>query len=155
MVKEYQERLYDTAAKAYRELNADSGKAAAALSEWKNRMRRDWPQIRIRDVQLDHPDRTRIQVGDKLALRATVDLGGIDPSEVSVQAYYGENRENAIVQPTILALNQFEKTDRAGSYLYKGVIPSQESGAFGFSVRVVPTHPNLTQEHELRLITWA
>ena len=155
MVKEYQERLYDTAAHAYRELSANSGKAAAALSEWKNKMRREWPQIRIRDVQLEHADRTRIQVGDKLSLRATVDLGAVDPNEVSVQAYYGENRENAIVRPTVLVLNQFEKTDRAGSYLYKGVIPSQESGAFGFSVRVVPTHPNMTQEHELRLITWA
>ena len=90
-----------------------------------------------------------------MALSAVVDLGAVDPSEVDVQAYYGENEENAIVQPTILPLTQFEKTDRAGSYLYKGVIPSQESGTFGFSVRVVPTHPHLTQEHELRLITWA
>ena len=42
-----------------------------------------------------------------------------------------------------------------GTYRYRGTIPSKESGAYGFSVRVVPTHPSLSQEHELRLITWA
>jgi hypothetical protein len=35
------------------------------------------------------------------------------------------------------------------------MIPASESGSYGFNVRVIPTHPNLVQEHELRLITWA
>ncbi len=155
MVKEYYERLYVNAARAYRALQANKGKQAVELSEWKNKIRRDWPQIRITDVQLDHTDRLNIQVGDKLAVRATVDLGAIDPSEVNVQAYYGENHENAIAKPTILTMSHVEKTAKAGCYLYRGTIPSSESGAYGFSVRVVPTHPNLNQEHELRLITWA
>ena len=156
MVKEYQERLYDTAAKGYYALNASKGKQAAVLSEWKNRMRRDWAQVRVSDVQIDHRDRSRVQVGDALAVRATVNLGPIDPKEVIVQAYYGENRENAILQPSVLELAKFEAVDgQGGAYLYRGDLPSTESGAFGLSVRVVPTHPNLTQQHELRLITWA
>jgi hypothetical protein len=32
-------------------------------------------------------------------------------------------------------------------------LPATESGTYGFSVRVVPTHPCLMQAHELRLIT--
>ncbi len=155
MVKEYQERLYDTAAKGYHVLNADKGKQASALSDWKNKMRRDWGQIRISDVQIEHTDRTHIQVGDTLPVRARVDLGPTQPGEVIVQAYYGENRENAIEKPTIMELTQFEPVDKNGGYLYRGAIPSNESGAYGLSVRVVPTHPNLTQQHELRLITWA
>ena len=155
MVKEYQERLYDTAAKGYHALNVESGKQAAVLSEWKNRMRRDWQQVHVGDVQLDHSDRSRIQVGDALALSAKVHLGPIDPKEVSVQAYYGENQENAIVQPTIMELTQLQPINGGGTYEYTGKLPSMESGAFGLSVRVVPTHPNLTQGHELRLITWA
>jgi hypothetical protein len=34
-------------------------------------------------------------------------------------------------------------------------VPASESGAYGFSVRVVPIHPNLMQAHELRLIAWS
>lgn len=72
-----------------------------------------------------------------------------------MQVYYGENRENAILQPTIVELKQFEPINGTGAYVYRGELPSEESGAYGLSVRVVPTHPNLTQLHELRLITWA
>ena len=155
MVKEYSERLYEPAAQAYRTLQANSGAEAVELSQWKNKMRRDWPQIRIRDVQLEHPDRVNIQVGDRLDISAQVDLGEVDPGEVRVQAYYGKSQENSILQPAILELTKAEKLEQAGSYCFRGSIPSTESGAFGFSVRVVPTHRNLTQEHELRLITWA
>ena len=145
MVTEYNERLYEPAAKAYHVLNADTGKQAVELSDWKNKMRRDWPQIRIGDVQLDHADRTNIQVGDRVGVQAQVHLGPTTPAEVKVQVYYGENRENSISQPTILELTSVETVDKSGVFLYKGAIPSTESGAFGLSVRVVPTHPNLTR----------
>jgi hypothetical protein len=42
-----------------------------------------------------------------------------------------------------------------GNYLYQGSIPATESGTYGFSVRVLPTHSCLMQAHELRLITWS
>jgi hypothetical protein len=51
-------------------------------------------------------------------------------------------------------LKQAEKIS-PGVYRFAGTIPAKESGSYGLSVRVVPTHPNLFQEHELRLITWA
>ncbi|MBV9128382.1 MAG: alpha-glucan family phosphorylase, partial [Verrucomicrobia bacterium] len=156
MVKEYSERLYESAARRYRELSAEHGAQAVKLSEWKNRMRRDWHQIRISDVQLEAANRLQIHVGDALAVSARVHLGPFDPSEVSVQVYYGEEAENTISQPNVLPLSVVEKPETSGgSYLYRGNVPSRESGAYGFSVRVVPTHPSLTQDHELRLITWA
>ena len=40
-------------------------------------------------------------------------------------------------------------------YHLSGIVPATESGTYGFSVRVVPTHPRLMQAHELRLITWS
>jgi hypothetical protein len=42
-----------------------------------------------------------------------------------------------------------------GTYIYQGSVPATESGTYGFSVRVVPTHLGLMQAHELRLITWS
>jgi starch phosphorylase len=52
-------------------------------------------------------------------------------------------------------LTNVEKGSSHGVYLFTGMIPAAESGSYGFNVRVIPTHPNLLQEHELRLITWA
>ena len=156
MVQEYSERLYERAARRYRELSAEHGAQAVKLSDWKNRMRRDWHQIKITDVQLEAADRRQIHVGDPLTVSARVQLGPFEPGEVSVQVYYGEDHENTIRQPAVLPLSVAAKPGNSDEgYLYRGTIPSKESGAYGFSVRVVPTHPSMTQDHELRLITWA
>jgi glycogen phosphorylase len=59
-----------------------------------------------------------------------------------------------IVNPTTIELAKAEKLG-GGAYRYVGSIPARESGSYGLSVRVLPTHPNLIQPHELRLIAWA
>ena len=55
MVKEYTERLYTPAEQAYEEFARDNCKAAIELSQWKAQMRKDWPQVRIEDVQVATP----------------------------------------------------------------------------------------------------
>jgi hypothetical protein len=44
---------------------------------------------------------------------------------------------------------------RDGWQGYGGRVHVEDSGNFKFNVRVRPSHPSLTQAHELRLITWA
>jgi len=90
-----------------------------------------------------------------LQVSARVHLGAVDPKHVRVEAYHGEADNGAIRNPTATVLNQSSLADGDGNYLYQGSVPATESGTYGFSVRVVPTHPNLMQTHELRLITWS
>ena len=89
-------------------------------------------------------------------------LGPIAPENVTVQAYYGPLINQEITQPSMVDLKLETKVGKvsttpveSGTYIYQGSIPAAESGSYGLSVRVIPTHPNLTQAHELRLITWA
>jgi len=154
MVKEYTERLYAPAAQALGEFQRENCEAATHLSQWKARMRKDWPQVRISDVQVGNKDRQNIFVGESLEVRARVHLGAVDPKHVRVEAYHGEADNDAIKNPTVTILNESSQNGD-GSYIYQGLVPASESGAYGFSVRVVPTHPHLLQTHELRLITWS
>jgi starch phosphorylase len=154
MVKEYATKLYSPAAKVHATLSADGGKSALALAKWKDEIRKSWPQIRIDDVKVENIEGGDIVVGDKVNVRATVHLGPINPDDVAVQAYSGEAINNSIVSPRIDPLKERKKV-QAGVYEYRGVIPAGESGSYGLNVRVIPTHANLIQEHELRLITWA
>jgi len=154
MVKEYAERLYEPAARAKSALVEDGGKKAVELSRWKDAIRKAWPQIHITGVEVKNIAGNKIAVGDSLEVTATVHLGPIDPSFVTVQAYYGEEENNEILAPHMTDLEQ-SKQGEGGRYLYRGSIAATESGSYGLSVRVIPTHPHLTQAHELRLITWA
>src|SRR5437016_4445726 len=154
MVKEYTERLYIPAPRGHREFSQNDCAAASDLSQWKSRMRKDWPQVRIHDVQVGNQDRQNILVGEALQLRAQVHLGDIDPNQVRVEAYHGEAENGGIKNPSVSVLNASGRNGD-GSYLYQGSVPASETGAYGFSVRVVPTHPHLMQSHELRLIAWS
>jgi glycogen phosphorylase len=154
MVSEYTERLYEPAAAAYGVLSADKCKKSVELSQWKANIRRDWAHVSVGEVATHAGNGLNIAVGDKLEVSARVVLGPIAPEFVCVQAYFGESANGRIAQPTTVELKQTEKLS-GGAYRYVGAIPAMESGTYGLSVRVLPTHPNLIQAHELRLITWA
>ena len=154
MVKEYTERIYVPAAEAHREFTKDNGAAATALSQWKSGIRKDWPQVRIDEVQVGNKNRQAIPVGESLEVSARVYLGAVDPQHVRVEAYHGEDNNGTLQQPSVTVMSQSGGAGD-GSYTYRGAVPAKESGAYGFSVRVLPVHPHLQQEHELRLITWS
>jgi starch phosphorylase len=154
MVKEYAERVYVPAEQAQQRLSQSNYDAAVDLSKWKSKMRKDWPQVRIHDVQVGNEDRQNIPVGESLKLQARVQLGAVDPRHVRVEAYHGETENGGVKNPSITILNEAGPSGD-GSYIYQGSVPASESGSYGFSVRVVPTHPNLMQDHELRLISWS
>jgi len=155
MVKEYAERLYMPAAQAHEEFARDHCAAATELSKWKAQMRKDWPQVRLAEVHVGNKDRQNILVGEALQVCAVVHLGAVDPKHVRVEAYHGEAENGSIRNPAVTVLQESSRGDGKGNYIYEGAVPATESGAYGFSVRVVPTHPHLMQTHELRLIAWS
>ena len=108
-------------------------------------------------MQVANKDRQSILVGESLQISARVHLGGVDPRHVRVEAYHGEMDNCDIRNPiaTVLQQSPDQSGTGNGNYIYQGSVPATESGTYGFSVRVVPTHPCLMQAHELRLIAWS
>jgi starch phosphorylase len=155
MVKEYTEQLYIPAAKSYENFSRDRCGAATHLSQWNTQIRKEWSALKVSDVQIGNKDRQSILVGESLQITARVHLGAVDPQHVRVEAYHGEVDNGDIRNPSTTLLNQTGSADGDGNYVYQGAVPASESGTYGFSVRVVPTHPCLMQMHELRLITWS
>src|SRR4051794_10215546 len=154
MVKEYAERLYIPAAQSHSDFSRDECAAAVQLSQWKTNIRKDWAQVKVNDVEVGNQDRQNIPVGESLNLKARVHLGPVDPQHVRVEAYHGESENGGIKNPSVTVLAGAHQNGD-GSYIYQGTVPASESGAYAFSIRVVPTHPHLMQSHELRLITWS
>ena len=160
MVSEYNERLYEPSAAAFAALSANHCANAVALSSWKTEIRAEWPQIRVLDYEIAYqiPDgktaREIFYVGEQMTVNTHVHLGPVKPGNVRVQAYYGPVEKNRITAASFTDLALEKKLD-GGNHLFSGPIPASESGSYGLNVRVIPTHPHLTQDHELRLITWA
>jgi len=153
MVQEYTQNYYAPASHRGAKLSANSFADAKEIAVWKGKMRDAWAQVSVAQIACDHQKPYEILVGEKVGIRAKVALGNIGPENVTVEAYCGEAHDTDLTNPHIVPL-QMQKKDGDGSYWYAGELDACESGAYGFNVRVMPSHGSLTQKHELRLMTW-
>src|SRR4051812_43857207 len=126
MVQEYAERLYIPAARAHEEFSRDNCGAATGLSRWKAKMRKDWPQVSIVDVQVGNTDRQNIQVGEALEISARVHLGAVSPEHVRVEAYHGEADNGGIKKPTVTVLDGSAPAEGEGDYTYSGQVSDRK-----------------------------
>ena len=122
--------------------------------DWKHRVRAQWPQVHITRVEAPPPaEEAPLHVGNRVPVAALVQLGALTPQDVTVQAYYGPlDANHQIAQGTPAPLEW--KSAQDGVQRYEGEILLSESGLQGFSVRVLPAHPDAALPQELPLITW-
>jgi starch phosphorylase len=151
MVREYAERFYLRANKNWERLSADGYRQAIELAGWKENIQRYWDKVRITGAQLE---RREADVGYALKVEVEVQLGALSHDDVIVQIYTGPlDREGNIISG-ITENAKYVGPVRDGLHRYEGHIASDESGLFGYSIRIVPYHLNLTEHYGLEMMRW-
>ncbi|MGH3348620.1 MAG: alpha-glucan family phosphorylase [Nocardioides sp.] len=150
MVRDYVGLLYTPAAITGRKLNTDF-QGAAALAAWKQRVRAGWTGVRVEHVESsgvgDAPE-----IGTQLSVRAFVSLGELAADDVDVQLLHGViSSDDELVDTTIESLSLAESY-QGGRHRFDGSVTLARSGAFGYTVRVVPRHELLASPAELGVI---
>lgn len=156
MVREYCERYYLLASEKRNALSADQWKKAKMIAEWKEHIANQWHQIEI--VKIDAPQTNiEVLVRETYTVNAEIKLGDIDPSEVSVQLYYGPVKKQDDPNNNKIEIMKLvsKKNHNSSVYSYTGAIKSFESGLFGFTIRILPEHPLLIQPFEVGKVYWA
>jgi starch phosphorylase len=154
MVRDYVHQLYRPAAEASRGLAASGYASAKELAQWRAEVLRRWPDVRVVHVEGagigDAP-----QVGSVLELRAVVDLAGLEPGDVTVQAVYGRVDEADELRAPAYAALQDAGVGDDGLRRFEGTVPLERAGSFGYSVRVLPHSASLPGDADLALVTSA
>ncbi|MDB5319457.1 MAG: alpha-glucan phosphorylase, partial [Phycisphaerales bacterium] len=152
MVRDYTEKLYLPAAARGELLSAESLKRSIALSHAKDRLRQKWPGVRI--VGVHTSGNGHFKVGQSMQVEAMVDLGDLDPKDVTVQLYAGAiTASGAIGEAAPLGM-EHSKQMAPGRHLYVGRIDCKTSGRHGFAIRVLPGNPDMATPFEPGLILW-
>ncbi|MBX5485410.1 MAG: glycosyltransferase family 1 protein [Mycolicibacterium hassiacum] len=159
MVQDYTEKYYAPAARSLRRtVAADSAGepfgAARELAAYRLRVAEAWPDVRITDVDsYGLPDTPLL--GSELTLTATVQLAGLRPDEVSVQAVLGRvDESDALIDPVKVPMRHTGSGD-GGTELFSTTTPLPVAGPVGYTVRVLPHHPLLAGDNELGLVRLA
>lgn len=150
LVQDYAREFYVPAAERWSRLTDRGLAGAAELVEWKRQVARAWSSVRVQDHQIP----AEALSGRPARVEVRLCLAGLRPEDVEVTLLFGRvNAAGEIVAPeAIPAL--WCAHDGSGSHRYEATIPPGDSGSHGFVVRVMPSHPLLTDPYDLGLIAW-
>ena len=150
MVQDYVNQLYTPAAWSQRAVAANDWARARELAVWKHDVRTAWPKVRVEHVE-SHGVGDSPQLGQTITVRAFVALGDLKPENVAVQLLHGRvSPDDRITRPVKVTLPLAE-TYEGGRYRYEGSVQLDNTGPFGYSVRVVPAHVGLAGDAEMGL----
>jgi glycogen phosphorylase len=160
MVREYVTMLYVPAARSSAALadgsaldgpEADASFGGAReLAAWKQRIRAAWHGVRVEHVEADDG---ALVPGGRLTIRASVALGELSPDDVCVEVVFGRAGDaDEILDPVRRALAVDPASAAESVARFTGEAELGEPGPFGYTVRVLPSHPLLTNPAEMGLV---
>ena len=136
MLDEYLHMLYLPAHQSTQAMVASGYEMAKQKVTWTRRMREVWPQVQL--VRVD-PAPGDTVTGSLINLRAAVDLAGLAPGDVRVEAVVGRvTGDGHLVETNIIAL-QPEGQD-GNAVLFSTQYQPAITGRLGYTVRVSPNH---------------
>ena len=137
MVAEYMSELYQPSHNLWTGISKENFAAARQKTVWDARISQAWSSIKF----IGHGDGPGDQVmsGSAVSLRAEVDLAGLQPSEVRVEAVIGQIGINGQLESTYtLPLVPLE--ERGSRVVFANEFTVQRTGRVGYSIRISPNH---------------
>jgi len=152
MVGEYEQRFYNPIVHRLKALLNKDGLEARNLALQQKRLQNLW-----KDIRIGLPVQTRkgpFRVGDSFDVTVEVDLGKLNPEEVSVELYNGHMKAvDALEGISTMPMTVVEYFGN-GNYRYGCQVPCRLSGRYGFTVRAMPSGDGYLKLLP-RLITWS
>lgn len=153
MLQQYIDECYLPAQQWRMSLAENNAAQARALAQWRQRLEAAWDRVRILHVLTDaEPE---LSAGSSLHVRVEAELGELSPEDVRVELYLGRLHPSGALEEIRTAVLEHVHTESSGRHWFQGGLVLEESGQFGFTVRIVPWHPALPSPTELRLCHWA
>ncbi|SDX81714.1 starch phosphorylase [Geodermatophilus africanus] len=153
MVRDYVQELYVPAARSARTMAEGGYAPARSEAGWRARLLDRWSTVRVAHVEATGAGDTP-EIGSTLALRAEVELPGLTPSDVEVQAAYGRvDDADGLHEVTTLPMRH-EHTE-GSRHWFSATLPLERTGAFGYTVRVLPHSEHLADPAELGVVASA
>ena len=137
MVGDYNRKYYQPAAAAFEELTADNASAAHTLVNAKRRLVENFLGGKLSiGTPVVQGSLSELHVGDRIAVTVNVNLGGLRPDEVEVDAYSGTaDAHNELLDSTVTVLSMKEDHGN-GEYVYAGEVECAVAGRFGLTARI-------------------
>jgi starch phosphorylase len=118
-------------------MRRDSFQRARDLTRWNAGVHQLWDRVRFVDAG---PSTTEpVHSGRSVTVTALLDLAGLPPQDVRVEAVFGRISVNGELEDTeVLTLTA--SGNQGAHYLFSGEFAPQQTGRLGYALRVCPNH---------------
>jgi starch phosphorylase len=137
MTDEYMRQLYQPAHAAFAEITASGFESARERVRWNGEVQRAWSKVQFIS-STSGPDGPVLS-GSPIPVEAVLDLGGLTPSDVRVEAVFGRVGVSGQLEEThVMSLPTVGQ--RGPLHVFAGKFLPPETGRLGYSLRVCPNH---------------
>ena len=156
MVMDYVEHADMPVAAGRTRLAKDRWAGTNVLGVRKDRVRSHWDKVKIQDVDIQ----ANAVIVAGLPVRATgeVDLDGLGPDEVTVEAVVGKlslvDVPAPIIETKATRLSFDPNRSGPGRATFAGDLVSNATGHLGVTARIIPTHEDLVTPLDMGLVQW-
>ncbi len=156
MVWNYAKQYYVPGMRRSAKYCADEGAQLFKFTRWKNRMVRHWKSLHLQPVggaSLSEDERI-FSAGEEREISVQVYVDGLKPEELRVELIL--ERQDAIHGHQQMEIYPMGIVGKLGenTFEYRVKAKARANGSYRFNCRLLPTHPDLFNRHETRLIRW-
>ncbi len=151
MVGEYVSKFYLPATRQWRRFVENDFAGAKQLAAWKTKVRHAWGHVRIR--RTDNAAR-RIQFGEGVRIEVAVRLGGLAPSDVTVEMLLGRPGRGYMPSKSQQIVLQHQGKLDGDEHLYALDLTPELCGKIEYRIRIHPSHELLTHPFEMGMMIW-
>jgi len=152
MVREYADHMYRPALDRWAHLGENDCQAARDVAAWRSGLSAHWGEIRVESVAAG--GNCEFRVGSHVDVTAEVFLGPVSPEQVQVQLYHGRVDANEQLLDGEAVPMQCDGPAEDGRYRFTGQVPCRATGLCGYTVRILPHHPDQGSPAGVGLIRW-
>jgi starch phosphorylase len=152
MLMDYSNNFYFPALKNYHRIAKDDYAEARSLATYLGKLRKAWDSLNI--AKIESNARPVMQRGDALTVTAYVDLGILNPGELTVELYHGSiaSQTAQIENARRTEMKHIGHEDNLNVFQVK--IECEDTGMQGHTVRILPKHEALVHPYRTGLIKW-
>lgn len=137
MVEEYMNRLYKPADSNYAAMRDSDFDLARNYAQWNSGVRSAWSDVKF--VEMGPGPEASVLSGSAIPLRTVVDLAGLTPGDVRVEAVVGRVGTSGQLEETEVLTLPAVSNQGTGWLFEKEFVPHQ-TGRLGYALRICPNH---------------
>ncbi|HDT15462.1 MAG TPA: glycosyltransferase family 1 protein, partial [Firmicutes bacterium] len=151
-VMEYTEMFYKPAGLQHNIILKSDYEKAKEIAKWKYHIARNWSGLNIESVYAEN--NSNIKVGEKTLIKTEIQTAGLSEKDILAEIYYGYNRGSDSLVDINTVPMKFTG-DKDGKKVFEAYLEPGSSGKVNYTVRVLPSHPDLPIKFIPGYIKWA